>query len=538
MKIIALLSGIIALPFCASAATPVDLAQQPAAFLKQQNLSPITFKELKRSNSHHKVSHIRLQQTYQNYPVYGADVVIHIPGSSLSQGNWSALVNEQTYMNGLIYQDLAPDLAFAPATIFSKQKREQVLTTTVDEFRVKKQITANPTSQQADLIIYVDKQNKAHWAYKLHFIIKTLANKAPEKPTYIIDAVRGTVFLHWNDMKTADYSLVKGGGFAGNHKTGQKILDDAVGHLNNLDIYRNDNNNTCLLENPFFKVRSYRKTETVAFPCELPSEDFNGVYWNGNFDQVATTWSPSNDVFFGAEATQKMFLAWYEIPVLSENHGPKKISLKVHDPMTNAYWDGNLASFGDSVGSSTFNPFTQLDTVTHEICHGFTEQNANLNYYGQSGGLNEAFSDMAGIAAEFFVYKHTNFLVGYGDLSAEGKSLRYMDKPSKDCEGNKPGRGCSIDHISQYYPGLNVHFSSGIFNRVYYQLANSENWDARMAFDVMVEANLNYWTSNTQFKEAACGVLQATSDVSYELADVRAAFETVGIDTSNCKVVK
>ena len=32
----------------------------------------------------------------------------------------------------------------------------------------------------------------------------------------------------------------------------------------------------------------------------------------------------------------------------------------------------------------------------HEVSHGFTEQNSGLVYSGQSGGINEAFSDMAG----------------------------------------------------------------------------------------------------------------------------------------------
>jgi pseudolysin len=538
MKTIALLISIIALPLSATAATSVDLAQQPVSFLKQHPLTPFTFKEIKRSIARHTITHIRIQQTYQNYPVYGADAVIHIPGSYPGNANFLALINDKTYMNGRIYSDLASDLTFAPTAIFTEQTRKALLTKQISAFKHNKNIITQPTSQHADLIVYVDYQEKAHWAYKIHFIIKTAVNRAPEKPTYIIDALDGKIYLQWNDMKTTEDELVSGGGFAGNHKTGQKILDSAPGHVDSLNIYRNPNTHSCKLENPFFKVKSYRNLETVSFLCELPNVDFNEVYWNGNFDQVGTSWSPSNDVLFGAEATQKMFLAWYEIPVLSENHGSRKTTLKVHDPMINAYWDGNLASFGDSLGSSMFNPFTQLDTVTHELCHGFTEQNANLNYYGQSGGLNESFSDMAGIAAEFFIYKHTDFLVGYGDLTAKGKSLRYMDKPSKDCAANnKPGRDCSIDHISQYHSKLNVHYSSGIFNHVFYVLANSPHWDPRMAFDIMVEANLNYWTSNTQFIEAACGVLQSANDLSYTLTDVQAAFTRVGIDTQNCKIV-
>ena len=51
-------------------------------------------------------------------------------------------------------------------------------------------------------------------------------------------------------------------------------------------------------------------------------------------------------------------------------------------------------SFGD--GGSTFHPLASLDVSAHEVSRGFTEQNSALVYSGQSGGMNEAYSDIAG----------------------------------------------------------------------------------------------------------------------------------------------
>src|SRR3546814_9119715 len=86
--------------------------------------------------------------------------------------------------------------------------------------------------------------------------------------------------------------------------------------------------------------------------------------------------------------------------------------------------------FGD--GASTFYPLVGLDVLAHEVSHGFTEQNSNLEYAYQPGGINEAFSDMAGEAAEFFFNGENDFLVGGEIFKAPGEALRYMEDPTLD----------------------------------------------------------------------------------------------------------
>jgi len=66
----------------------------------------------------------------------------------------------------------------------------------------------------------------------------------------------------------------------------------------------------------------------------------------------------------------------------------------VNECFDNAFWDGTRINIGD--GCIQFYPLTSLDVVAHEIAHGFTQFNSELIYSGQSGALNEAFSDMAG----------------------------------------------------------------------------------------------------------------------------------------------
>src|SRR3954470_23791118 len=91
-------------------------------------------------------------------------------------------------------------------------------------------------------------------------------------------------------------------------------------------------------------------------------------------------------------------------------------------------------TYGD--GSGNTHPLTALDVAAHEMSHGVTAATAGLVYSGESGGLNEATSDIFAAGVEF--YSNTtadpgDYLVGEKiNINGDGTPLRYMDKPSKD----------------------------------------------------------------------------------------------------------
>jgi hypothetical protein len=184
----------------------------------------------------------------------------------------------------------------------------------------------------------------------------------------------------------------------------------------------------------------------------------------------------------------------------------------------NAFWDGSSMTFGD--GANTFYPLVSLDVSSHEVSHGFTEQNSNLTYSSRSGGINEAYSDMAGEAAEFYMKGTNDFLVGADIFKAAG-ALRYMANPPQD--------GASIGNSADYYEGLDVHYSSGVYNKAFYLLATTAGWDTRKAFEVFARANQLYWTADIGFNQGACGVQSAAADQGKSVADVTAAFAAVGV---------
>ncbi|MFF2506933.1 M4 family metallopeptidase [Streptomyces sp. NPDC058067] len=135
----------------------------------------------------------------------------------------------------------------------------------------------------------------------------------------------------------------------------------------------------------------------------------------------------------------------------------------------NAFWDDNCfcMTYGDGDGS-TFGPLVALDVAGHEMSHGVTSKTAGLTYSGESGGLNEATSDIFGTLVEFYANNASDpgdWMIGEKIVKPGfGKpALRFMDQPSKD--------GKSADCWNSSVGNLDVHYSSGVANHFAYLLA-------------------------------------------------------------------
>ncbi|MFH9858134.1 M4 family metallopeptidase [Streptomyces sp. NPDC017202] len=135
----------------------------------------------------------------------------------------------------------------------------------------------------------------------------------------------------------------------------------------------------------------------------------------------------------------------------------------------NAFWDDSCfcMTYGDGDGTQ-LGPLVSLDVAGHEMSHGVTSKTAKLTYSGESGGLNEATSDIFGTLVEFHAGNTSDvgdYLIGEKIVrSGFGRdALRYMDKPSKD--------GSSADYWSSSVGGLDVHYSSGVANHFAFLLA-------------------------------------------------------------------
>ncbi|MFH8347356.1 M4 family metallopeptidase [Streptomyces sp. NPDC018045] len=216
----------------------------------------------------------------------------------------------------------------------------------------------------------------------------------------------------------------------------------------------------------------------------------------------------------------------------------------------NAFWQDSCfcMTYGD--GQNNSNPLTSLDVAAHEMSHGVTAATAKLNYSGESGGLNEATSDIFGTATEFYANNATDkgdYLIGEKiDINGDGTPLRYMDKPSKD--------GASKDYWSSSLGGVDVHYSSGPANHWFYLLSegsgtktingvtyNSPTYDNSKvtgigrdkAEKIWYRALTTYFTSTTKYAGARTGTLKAAADLygasSTEYKTVAAAWTAINV---------
>lgn len=573
------LALIVNLP-CTYAASPIDISHKGITYLQNYLVKPgftgsnkSAILEKQRGIDFNHTLHMRAQQTYAGYPVWGGNIAVHAPQTTTAEKGFAGFMAKankpNTTMNGMLYQDLDKDLHPTPAYVFEDAQAKKALDQAINlsQHAIGADFKVEEHKQQ--LMVYVDDNHKAHWAFYISLYGKQQG--FPTIPSYILDAVSLTIYKQWNDMKHSGLSHVKGGGYGGNFKMGKLVYDGdfAKQHLAALDMERDNKKQECYLKNKDVSIYNFKqidaehfKGKLASFTCIKPDEKHNNLYWNGEYNFVNGGYSPNNDALYAGKVVRDLYESWYQIPVLSRYEAPMPIVMIMHTTFSpfpeQAIWDSwnQIMFFGD--GKNFFYPLTSIDVTAHEISHGFTDQHSQL-FYGdsESGGLNEAFSDMAGQAAQYFLRGKNDWKIGAEITKQNSIALRYMDRPSKDCYGNlEPGRRCSVENMDEYAKYVkehknditfdftelklvdhrkpDVHFSSGIYNYFFYLVATSEGWDVKKAFDVMVQANRFYWVENTNFEQAACGIIKAAKDYQYDETAITKAFAKVIVDISNC----
>jgi pseudolysin len=500
----------------------------------QKTPSSEQIKEISRFVDRNGVTHIRVQEYYNNYPVWDGQAVIHAPHLDARKKSLLEITNNNSSdqsMNGHLYQGLDADLRNSMKTLSSGVQSQRAIEVASEAFLSQQNDQSHRTIQHTEIekLVFINSKQQARWAYKVRLEVPSPeVGILPAKPVYIIDAENFKIYQHWDEIKTehSKTEYVTGGGFGGNPNIGQLIYDDSQDHLAAFPIRRQ--NQTCYLENNEIVVSNMITNKVMQFPCLDQDPEHNNVFWSGDFDQINQGYSPANDAMFAARVIKQFYREWYDVPALVKPDGSDMVlQMLVHAPkLDNAYWNGQQMVFGD--GNSLY-PLTSLGVAAHEVSHGFTQQHSDLVYEGESGGMNEAFSDMAAQTAEYYGYGKSSWMIGAEIFKVSDEALRYMDQPSKDCYGKEPGSNCSIDRSDEYYDGLDVHHSSGVYNRAFYLLSTTPGWDTRKAFAVMLQANAGYWLSNTQFADGAGCAVQAADDLHFDRQAVRQAFEAVGI---------
>ncbi|XP_067939814.1 elastase-like [Watersipora subatra] len=349
------------------------------------------------------------------------------------------------------------------------------------------------------------------WVLQLLCYDKTDSNSVT-RPNALIDAMTGQILKRWDSLTKVDIDAVGGKVGKVEHHTISVYRDQAY-NPEEVCFYKNS---MVELMDAMSQPSYFMSTFTLrGFPCQAAKDA-------ENFDVTRGYVSPMNDAFAHATVAVRMFLKLIGRAPHGRNGQSQVVRVKVHPGtcMDQAYWDGECVVLGD--GCRYNNPMVSLDIVAHEIAHGFTEFTSTLAHDGESGALNEAFSDMAGETAEFFYHGHNDWRIGDG-VRMNGRPLRYMDDPPRD--------GVSIDNFNKYKKGHTVHQSNGIYNKAFYLLTKTPGWDIYKAFKIYARANMLLWKSHESFQCAACDLLIAADDLNYGVNAVKNSLSAVGINT-------
>jgi vibriolysin len=438
--------------------------------------------------------HVRMDQLHNGVRVFGGDVVVHT-GNARYLG-----------VVGSVARDIG-DLSATPV-IASRD----ALAIAQKQYASRASVTDNLTySRKNSELVYADVNGKFALVWHVTFYTEFQAGLAPGLWNYFVDAESGALLKSWNGIHTL---VEEGSGPGGNSKVPRTWT-------NFLDVVKRVSDNKYAMDTPTV-VTGNMANGTSGTGTVVASATLTG------FGDAAV-----NDAHAYAEKTLGMMKDWYGFASI-DNLG-FKIRSRVHysTAYENAFWDGTQMTYGD--GAASFFPLSGAsDVVGHEINHGFTSFHSNLTYSGQSGGLNEAFSDIAGTLTEWYsAPASANFDLGDEIFKRTG-ALRYMCNPTAD--------GRSIDNFANYTPGIDVHFSSGIANKAFCltakRLASGSATGAatqasvKRAGAAFYTANASFWTAGTTFQQGCQGTLDAATSLGFaaaEIAALRSSWSDVGV---------
>jgi zinc metalloprotease ZmpA len=448
--------------------------------------------------------HVRFDRTYRGLRVLGGDFVLHGDGHGAFSGVSGALRAPLTVSTRAVVN------AAAAAEIAGRA------------------FGADGLAEPAELV--VDASDAPALAWEI-VIRGTAADGTPREMHYLVDARSGTIRDSWDGIET---SAANG--------TGQSFFNGTVALITDL------NGSVFSLRDP---SRGNQYTTDMN----------NGTSGNGTlFTDADNSWgngalssrqTVAVDAQYGTAETWDYYLNVHGRDGIADNGTGAFNRVHYSSGYNNAFWSDSCfcMTYGDGDGV-TFNPFDSLDVAGHEMSHGVTSRTANLRYSGESGGLNEATSDIFGTMVEFYANNSSetpDYLIGERLYkSGGGKALRYMYRPSKD--------GSSADCWSRNLKRLDVHYSSGVANHFFFLLAEGSGVGSFTdgtgattcnastltgigrsdAERIWYRALTVYMTSRTSYSGARAATLSAATDLfgagSAELSAVAAAWSAVNVN--------
>ena len=441
--------------------------------------------------------HVRFDRTYHGLAVIGGDFVVH-------SRNGQLLSASQTQRAPLTIGTRA-DLRSSDAIVAAGSKFGSGFTGT----------------PSAELVVFARGSSPV-----LAFKVGMHNNDADM--TYIVSAKDGKVLDSWSNRET---SAVNG--------TGKTLFSG------NVPLATNSISGGFEMRDPT-RGNGYTINAHTGPTSGQIFKDSDNTWGNNTNSDLA---SGAADAHFGVTKTWDYYKLVHGRNGIANNGKGAYSRVHYGAHYVNAFWsDGCFCmTYGDGDGAN-YAPLVTLDIAGHEMSHGVMSTTANLTYSGESGGLNEANSDIMGTMVEFYANNTSDpgdYLIGekiYINYPLGNHALRYMFNPFLDTR--------SPNCYSATLGDLDVHYSSGVANHFYYLLAEGSGAKSFNGVDhtspvcsgpaltgigraqaekIWFRAVTVYMTSNTNYAGARAATLSAAADLGYSTSAVAAAWSAVSV---------
>ncbi|MED0923961.1 M4 family metallopeptidase, partial [Bacillus paranthracis] len=195
--------------------------------------------------------------------------------------------------------------------------------------------------------------------------------------------------------------------------------------------------------------------------------------------------------------------------------------------------NGSMLVYGDPIVKA-------YDVAGHEFTHAVTSSESNLEYYGESGAINEALSDIMGTSIEKYVNNGSfNWTMG----EQTGSVFRDMENPASVPSSlgvPYPDDYSEFNDFNGWDQG-GVHFNSSIINKVAYLIAKGGTHNGVTVkgigedkmFDIFYYANTDELNMTSNFSELRLACLKVATNKyganSIEVETVQKAFDAAKI---------
>ncbi|WP_068777131.1 M4 family metallopeptidase [Paenibacillus sp. FJAT-26967] len=433
--------------------------------------------------------HYRLKQYIQDIPVYGAEQTVHLD----KKGNVSSYL-------GSILPDAQQNVSNGLTAVINAS--QAIAKANADAEKKLGKLGEQQKAPQAELTIYpLEGKNLLAYVTEVNVL-----EPSPARTRYFIDAVNGEIIRSYDLLQ---HAVGTGTGVLGDTK--QFITTQSGSSYQLKDTTRGKG------------IQTYTANNLSSLPGSVVTTTNN----NNWTDRAAV------DAHAYAEKVYDFYKNKFNRNSLDGNGLLIKSTVHYGKKYNNAFWNGVQIVYGDGDGT-TFLPFSgDLDVIGHELTHAVTEYSAGLEYYGESGALNESISDIFGNTIQ-----GTTWLVG-DDIytpNTPGDGIRSLSNPELY---NQP------NHYSNKYTGTadngGVHINSGINNKAFYLLSQGGTHSnvtvtgisRDKAIKIYYHALTYYLSPYSTFADIRDAAVQSAVDLygagSGEAVSVGKAYDAVGV---------